>query len=174
MRTLGLLLLVVGCTADVTITTPRPEIPVGEGDGSGGSGEQTSITPTSYLEQIAKIQCDQAYHCRDSFPADAGYVFEDVWSTSPEACVQSLLAQWQPMQIETEIAKDRIRFDGAAALACLSGVTFAACTDYWSRGIEWAEPCYHVVIGMVPNGGTCEIDYDCKSYYCDTIDHRCY
>lgn len=173
MRILGLLLL-VGCTADVTVMTPRPEIPVGQGGGEGSGSGQTSITPTGYLEKIAKIQCDQAFSCRASFPPDAGYVFEDVWSTSSEACVPQLLAQWQPMQIETEIAKGRIRFDGSAALACLDGVTFAQCPDYWNRGIEWAEACYHVVVGLVPSNGECEIDYDCQSYYCDTVSRRCY
>ncbi len=174
MRLLGIVLL-VGCTADVPGTQGRHEDPgTGSGDtGGGGGGEQTSITLSQYFDKIAAVYCEQAWGCRDTFPPDAGYTFESAWGTSIESCEQALVASWNPAQVETEIAKGRITYDGTAAVSCLQGVTFAACPEYWQRGIEWAESCYHVVVGLVPLGGTCENDYSCETFYCDPPTHTC-
>jgi hypothetical protein len=131
------------------------------------------VTPTGYLESIAQIYCDQSFQCRTSFPTDLGYTFEAQWGTSISECTAGLLDAWAPVSIETEIAKGRVVFDGAAAVDCLNGVTFAACPEYWNRGIEWAESCYHVMVGRVPSGGACELDYACVSGGCDAVAHTC-
>jgi hypothetical protein len=163
-------LVMPGCTADVAGSEGRQ----GSGDmgsGSGGSSEQT-LTLSQYFDKIAAVHCQQAFSCRDSFPPEQG-VFEDTWGTSVVQCEADLIAAWDPKQVETEIAKGRITYDGAAAVTCLAGVTFAACPDYWQRGIEWAESCYHVVVGMVPVGGECQNLYSCASFNCDTTSHTC-
>ncbi|HEY5946770.1 MAG TPA: hypothetical protein VIV40_14805 [Kofleriaceae bacterium] len=174
-RLLGLVALAVcaaiGCTAEVPGTEGRH----GEqdmGSGNSGGGDQTSMTLTTYFDKIAAVHCEQAFSCRDSFPPEQG-VFEDTWGASVTACEANLIAAWNPKQVETEIAKGRITYDGSAAVTCLEGVTFAACPDYWNRGIEWAESCYHVVVGTVPVGGACENNYSCTTYYCDSVMHTC-
>jgi hypothetical protein len=170
MRALGILVL-LGCTADVAGIEGRENEPMGGGSGQGSS--DTSLTLSQYFDEIAQVHCDQAFLCRESFPPDLGYTFEDQWGASVRDCTQGLVEAWDPALVETEIAKGRIKYDGAAAASCLSGVTFAACPAYWERGIEWAESCYSVVVGMVPTGGVCDSSYSCTSYSCDPTTNRC-
>jgi hypothetical protein len=172
MRRLVGIALLVGCTADVSGIGGRDKPETGSG-GSGNAPGATSMTLSKYFDEIAAIHCEQAFQCRSAFPPDAGYAFEDDWGNSVPECEQRLLAAWNPAQVETEIAKGRITYDGTAAVSCLEGVTFAACPDYWNRGIEWAESCYHVVVGMVQMGGACDNDYSCTSFLCDQTAHTC-
>ena len=174
MRRLPWIVMLVGCTADVAGIEGRGK-PGGAGSGGGGgSGSTTSMTLSKYFDEIAAVHCEQAFMCRASFPAaDRGYAFEDEWTNTVTECEQNLIAAWNPAQVETEIAKGRITYDGTAAVSCLEGVTFAACPDYWTRGIEWAESCYSVVVGMVTAGGACENDYSCTSFSCDPAMHVC-
>jgi hypothetical protein len=173
MRRVLSIVVLVGCTADVDGIQGRDK----PDEGSGGSTDKpgsTSITLSKYFDEIAAIHCGQAFMCRASFPADErGYVFEDQWRDTVAACEQMLIEAWNPAQVETEIAKGRITYDGAAAATCLQGVAFAACPEYWNRGIEWAESCYHVVVGMVEAGGACENDYSCTSFTCDPATKLC-
>jgi hypothetical protein len=172
MRLVGLFVLVAACVADVGGTSQTSEDEPNNGSGSGGT-EQTTITPLGYLEEIARIHCEQAFACRASFPADLGYTFEAQWGTSATQCQADLLLAWSASAIESEIAKGRAEFDGAAARDCLAGVAFGACTEYWMRGIEWAESCYHVIVGKVGSGGACDMDYACTSSWCDLTTHTC-
>lgn len=170
-RLLGIWLLTAACVADVNGV--HQESNDTDNGGNGSASEDTNISPAGYLERIATIHCDEAFMCREAFPPDRGYTFEDQWGSEQAACQQRLLDQWNPRLIETEIAKGRVKYDGTAARACLDGVTFAACPDYWNRGIEWAEACYQVLVGQVPAGGQCDIDYSCSSFNCDEPNHVC-
>jgi hypothetical protein len=176
---LGLSLLLVACVGDVSgIHQTSQDPPVtggdnGSGSGSGESGADTSTTPTGYLKQIAAIYCMESFSCRTEFPTDLGYTFEAAWGTTPDECQQRLLDSWNPPAIETEIAKGRVTYDGAAGIACLNGVTFGSCADYWTNGIQWADACYHVIVGSVPAGGSCDTLYACTSGSCDMTAHQC-
>jgi hypothetical protein len=143
----------------------------GPAEGSTETSEQTALTASGYLERIAAIYCDQSFACRAEFPEQSE--FEAQWGVTIEACRKELLAEWQPAAIETEIAKGRVAYDGAAAVACLETVAFASCTEYWQRGIEWADACYHVMVGQVETGGLCDTEYACTSNECDLATHRC-
>lgn len=168
----GIWLLTAACVADVSGVHQESK----DTDDTGSNGpasDDTVVDATGYLKRIATIHCDEAFMCRAEFPPDKGYTFEDQWGAEQSACQQRLLDQWNPRLIETEIAKGRVTFDGGAARACLDGVTFAACPDYWNRGIEWAEACYHVLVGHVSAGGQCDIDYSCSSFNCDETMHAC-
>jgi hypothetical protein len=164
--------MLVGCTAEVPgIEGREGKEDMGSGSGS-GSGEQTTMTLSKYFDEIAQIHCEQAFSCRTSYPTDRG-AFEDTWGASVTDCEADLIAAWNPAQVETEIAKGRITYDGTAAVSCLEGVAFSACPDYWNRGIEWAESCYHVVVGTVQVGGACENNYSCTTYNCDPLALTC-
>jgi hypothetical protein len=171
MRRLLAFAMLVGCPAEVPGIGGRdkPDTEEDKGEEPGA----TSITLSKYFDEIASIHCEQAFQCMSSFPPDRGYTFEAQWGASLPACTAQLLAAWNPAQVETEIAKGRITYDGTAAVSCLEGVTFAACDDYWVRGIEWAESCYHVVVGTVAAGGACENNYSCTSFMCDATTHVC-
>jgi hypothetical protein len=150
----------------------RHDEQMGSGSGSGGGGEQTSMTLSKYFDEIAGVHCQQAFSCMASFPPDRG-AFADTWGATEPVCESNLITAWNPKQVETEIAKGRIMYDGEAAVSCLSGVAFAACPDYWNRGIEWAESCYHVIVPLVQIGGACDNNYSCTTYVCDSVAHTC-
>jgi len=176
MRSLGICLLVclTACVAEVSGThqeSEQNETPTGTG--SGGGAETTTTTPTGYLRQIAGIYCTESFSCQGEWPADRTYTFASQWGASEDACVDTLLTGWNPAAIETEIAKGRAMYDGSAGVACLNGVTFGTCSDYWTAGIHWAEACYHVIIGLVPAGGACDNLYACASQSCDATTHTC-
>lgn len=169
-------MLAGGCTvADAPAPAPGP-LAGGElnepADDEPETGPQSTISPSGYLTSIAQIHCEQAFSCRATYPFDA-LSFETAWGTSVTECIADLVAGWDANAIEAEIAKGRAEFDGTAAVACLGGVAFAACTEHWDGGIQWADACYHVIVGNVPAGGTCDIDYACISSACDVLEHRC-
>ena len=164
-------MLVAACTADVAGIEGR-QGEVEEETGSGGPN-QTSITLSTYFDKIAKVYCDQAFSCRATFPTNLGYTFEAQWGNNHGECISRLVTAWNPALVETEIAKGRVTYDGTAAVSCLEGVTLGACGDYWTNGIDWAESCYHVVVGTVQVGGLCDSNYSCTSYACDATTHTC-
>ena len=165
------LALAIGCVAEAPGIEGAGEPEAGSA-GSGGGSQQTTMTLSKYFDEIAAVHCNQAFGCRASYPPERG-AFETVWGASIDECEANLIAAWNPAQVETEIAKGRITYDGTAAATCLQGVTFAACPDYWVRGIEWAESCYHVLVGTVQPGGACENSYSCTSYNCDSLSRTC-
>jgi hypothetical protein len=175
MRVLGLLMLacLVACVAEVSGTQHQESQEENPTPGGSGNADDTTTTPTGYLRQIAGIYCTESFTCRGDFPPDRGYTFEAQWGTSEDECVDRLLTGWNPAAIETEIAKGRAKYDGSAGIACLNGVTFGTCADYWTTGIHWAEACYHVISGVVPAGGACENMYACVSQSCDATTHTC-
>lgn len=164
-----MILLVAGC-ADVSEPTP-PTDPVDMTDNGNGDG-QPSMTPTEYFEQNAKLRCTQAYVCRDTYPGDAA-AFEATWGTSVAECTMNLALSWNPMGFEIDVAKGRIEFDHTAAVACITSAVFPSCDEHWEIGIQWAEPCSRVMVGIVASGGSCETDYACTSAKCDAVTHTC-
>lgn len=168
--------VLAGCVADVPDRAPPPNpVPPGEDPGTDqeqDQGNQTNVTATGYLTQIAMIHCEMAFSCRATYPNDSA-TFLAVWQASVDACVANLQAAWGSNQIEAEIAKGRIDFDGTAAVQCLAGVAFGACTTHWIDGIQWAESCYNVMVGNVPVGGSCDSLYACQSSDCDLTQHVC-
>ena len=172
LRLLGIAALGFGCTADVDGIAGQQDDPERETGSNTGEAGKTELTLSDYFGEIAQIHCDQAFQCRDSYPTDRGE-FSATWGTSNAQCSAGLVAAWMPASLETEIAKGRVKFDGNAATACLNGVTFAACPDYWNRGIEWADACYKVVVGLVEPGGACELNYSCTTYNCDPATRSC-
>lgn len=179
MKVLAGLLVLSGCVADVAGGHVGPPMPAPAGERQGQeepqdeeSSSQNTVTASGYLEQIAMIQCAEAFTCRSTYPGEAAG-FEAVWKASVPACVANLIVAWNANAIETEIAKGRINFDGTAAVSCLSGVAFGTCDAHWTEGIQWAQACYSVMVGRVPVGEGCESVYACTSYNCDTVEHRC-
>lgn len=173
MRRLLVLVVVAGCTAEVAGIEGRDKPSAGP-ETPGDDVGQTSITVAEYFNRIASVHCNQAFMCRSSFPeAQRGYPFEAEWGNSVPECIRDLIDYWDLEQIETEIAKGRIVYDGTAAVTCLDGVTFAECPLYWQRGIEWAESCYYVIVGQVQPGESCLNDYSCTTFYCEQTTLTC-
>jgi hypothetical protein len=178
---LSLVALALGCGAQLGDPAPPQNAmppPSGKGDGSGaGSGSGSSaaapITATKYCDGLASLDCTEAFKCRADFPTDLGYAFADVYGTSLQSCNEMLVTDFQPQAIESEIALGRIAYDGAAAGACLQGLTYGDCNEYFRAGPHWGQPCYLMFAAKVATGGGCALDMSCTSGSCDLSTQTC-
>ncbi|MBA3463633.1 MAG: hypothetical protein H0T46_26990 [Deltaproteobacteria bacterium] len=147
----------------------------GGGGGGGNGGNGTSIlTPTQYMTKLAMTQCDQLFACRPTYPAAAGD-FAMAYGNAVTDCYAFAIAAFETAELEAEVSKQRITFDGAAAASCILGFGEPDCSTFWTHDWLWGQACYHVFAGTVPLGGTCGSDYSCAApgAYCDEATERC-
>lgn len=146
----------------------------GSGDGGGGGGGG-SITATNFLAQMAQKFCDEAFTCKASFPTDAGVTFDDAFGASVQACVADSATYDMPAQVEAQITAGKIKYNGADAAACVAGITFPACTEFWANGPMFPAACATAMVGTVADGGACVVAYECSSptSYCDETTKKC-
>jgi hypothetical protein len=150
----------------------------GEGSGSGsgtGTGTGGSITATQFLAQMSQKFCDEAFTCKTSFPTDAGVTFADAFGASSQECVSSATAYDMPSVVEQQITAGKIKFNGADAATCVSGLTFPACTEFWQNGPNAPAACDTAMQGTVADGAACLVDYECSNAqsYCDQTTKKC-
>lgn len=186
-KTMFLLVLLSACTAELAPTgggaptggnpgsggTPNPGGGTPPGGGGGGGG---SMTATQYLTQMEMKFCDEAFTCKASFPTTQGVTFDQEFGTSASQCYSDGAAQDMPAQVEAEITAGKIHYDAAAAQACVTGLMFGACTDFWNgTGGTFPAECSTALVGTVADGGACVVDYDCSSAasVCDPTNHTC-
>lgn len=183
VRTLALVTWLAGCSAQIygdgmpmPGSGPGPSGPADDPNagGSGSGGASSSLTPAEYITQLAMTQCGQLFQCRPTFPGppeDFATYYGDMQSDCQALALDAL----EPAVLEGEVDKQRIVFDGAAAASCITGFGQPECTTFWTHDWLWAEPCYHVFSGTVPDGGACVIDFDCATpgSGCDPSFRRC-
>jgi hypothetical protein len=148
------------------------------GDPGGGNPPPSggSMTATQYLTAMEMKYCDEAFACQASFPTDQGVTFADAFGASASECYSDGAAYDMPAQVEAEITAGKIHYDGAAAAACVAGLSFGTCTDFWAgTGGTYPTECDTALVGTVADGGACVVDYDCSSAQsvCDPTAHTC-
>ena len=126
----------------------------------------SAITATAFITQYGDMQCGEAFTCEASYPAGAAATFADSWGPSVAACDANALAYYNPTKVELDIAKGRIAYDPSAAAACLAGIVFGTCTNFWQTYGSYPDACVHALVGSVANGGGCVTDFECASLYC--------
>lgn len=165
----------------------QPGQPGGDGDDdpTGPGSDQGSddpgqpggaITATDFLEGMAQGDCQEAFTCMSTFPADAGATFADYFGSSPDQCVQYAEEYYQPDVVEQEIQAGNINFDGDAAAECLDGLQYPTdCNAYWQQGAEYPAACDTAMSGNVEDGGQCTVDFDCANpeSICDGASDQC-
>jgi len=183
------LVLLSACAANLQPTGGNPPTgggsnsnpPPGGGGGGGnpppgGGGGGGSMTATQYLTSMEMKYCDEAFSCQSSFPTTTGVTFADEFGASASECYSDGAAYDMPAQVEAEITAGKIHFDGAAAAACVAGLMFGTCTDFWAgTGGTYPAECDTAMVGTVADGGACVVDYDCSSAQsvCDPTAHTC-
>ena len=179
--------LLSACAAELQPTGGNPTggNPGGGSNGSpnpGGGGNPPpgggggSMTATQYLTAMEMKYCDEAFSCQASFPTTTGVTFADEFGASASQCYSDGAAYDMPAQVEAEITAGKIHFDGAAAAACVAGISFGTCTDFWAgTGGTFPTACSTAMVGTVADGGACVVDYDCSSAQsvCDPTAHTC-
>ena len=146
----------------------------GSGSGSGG-GTSGSMTATSFLASMAQKFCDEAFLCKANFPTTSGTTFDQAFGASSAACVSDSAAYDMPSVVESEITAGKIKFSATDAAACVAGITFPACTTYWTAGPMAPPACSTALVGTIADGAACLVDYDCSNVqsYCDSTTKKC-
>lgn len=139
----------------------------GNGEGSGGGGG--GVTATQFLAQMNEQFCTQAFMCQATFPTDEGVAFADAFGASVTECVSFGEEYDMPAQVEAAITAGKIQFNSSDAAACLAGITFPACTSFWTDDASYPAACDTALVGTVADGGACTVDYECSNLdaYCD-------
>lgn len=147
----------------------------GGGSGGGGGGGGSSISATDFLAQMAQKYCGEAFMCKASFPTDAGVTFDQAFGASAQACVADSAMYDMPAQVEAQITAGKIKYNGSDAAACVAGVTFPACTEFWQNGPTFPAACATAMVGTVADGGACITSYECSAAtsYCDATTKKC-
>jgi hypothetical protein len=80
-----------------------------------------------------------------------------------------------PAVIESEISAGKIKYDATAAASCIAGVSFGDCAGFWLNGATTPASCATALVGTVPDGGACIVDFDCSSAtsICDPSTRKC-
>jgi len=149
----------------------------GDDDGSGSGSDTGSNTPPPppitvdmYLQQMVMTDCSEAFTCMASFPTTSGDTFAQDFGASVSDCVTMESSFNPPAMVESEIAAGKITFDGAAAAACVAGITYSTCAAYWTDGGDYPAACDTAMVGTVADGGACVVDFDCSNLmsFCET------
>ena len=158
-----------------------PDTPTDPDDGPGPEDDgpededPDAYTASELLDEIDKVFCDGAHMCKASFPTDWGITFEELFSTSPTACYAQGAEDLPREIIEGQITAGKIKFDPAAAAACIAGLAVGTCPQYWDQGPEMPVECDTALVGTVADGGACITSYDCTSLssYCNASTDQC-
>ena len=101
--------------------------------------------------------------------------FVQAFGMSAMECYADAAAYNDPVKIEAAITAGTLVFNATDAAACVAGITFPACTAFWTDGPNAPAACNTALVGKVADGGTCAIDYECSNVmsYCDDTTKKC-
>lgn len=131
----------------------------GGGDG-GGFG-----SPTEAINASIDQTCSVAFECRDSFPPDQGFQFEDLFGNTEAECQTNIADVFDADALEASVDAGRVIFDGDDAATCLDAAADITCDQFWGIDDTFQDSptCDTAFIGTVADGGTCTIDDDCSN-----------
>jgi hypothetical protein len=146
----------------------------GSGSGSGGGSTDTSGV-ANFLHEMGKKYCDQAFTCKATFPTDQGVTFEQAFGSSAMQCYADSDAYFNAPAVVAQINAGTITWNPTDAAACLSGITFPACAQFWTDGPMEPAACATALVGKVADGQACVVDLECASAtsYCDATSKKC-
>jgi hypothetical protein len=124
---------------------------------------------------MGKKFCDQAFMCKSTFPTTEGVTFEQAFGTSAMACYADADMYNNATAVAAAITAGKITWNPTDAAACLAGITFPACAEYWMNGPNDVAACATALVGHVADGQACVVDYECSSVtsYCDETTKKC-
>jgi hypothetical protein len=164
LASFALTLVACGTSSPHGPQDPLPDGPPGD--------SSTGMSVTDFLAAYYGKACPEAFTCMSSFVAQTtGDTFADEWGSSVSDCEANALDPDEAAAVQAEIAAHHIVYDPSETAACLAGVTFSTCMDFWTNGPRYPDACYAALYGLIPDGGACVIDWDCAGT--DTTDSIC-
>jgi hypothetical protein len=136
--------------------------------GGGGGG---SLSAGEAFDQSIEDSCAQAHACRDSFPADQGFEFEDIYQDSVDACVTFLggLFGYDGGDVQAAADAGTLEYNADDASECLAYFDGLSCEEFWTPTEEPPAACDDAFVGTVANGDACEIDLECEAGSCEDL-----
>ncbi|WP_437730551.1 hypothetical protein [Sorangium sp. So ce1335] len=138
-------------------------------DGAGASSGGPEPTGSDFLTRYAKALCDRTFACCDAATRAA----HGLDASSADACAstfEALLAGIGAGEVKGTFVPEK-------AEACLAEVGAAPCAELQILGVllgvddEYTPSCLDAWDGSVPEGGTCNTDWDCARDRCvHTVD----
>ncbi len=134
---------------------------------SGSAGTSSDASAGSWGGRFAAAMCARIFGCCSSSEAtQLGY--------ASEAQCASALGSQEQTSLNQVLSTGMVRYDGAAALACVDDIAAASCAALFSNlGRPTAPPsCSRVAVGTGQTGAACgDLDFycqsdDCESQYC--------
>ena len=149
------------------------------GGGGGGGGAQdggpppgtepdaaapASIDAPTFLAGYVGGFCTEAFACQASFPASSQTgSFSDNFGSSIAQCTTGSEAALGASHVPGDITNGKITYDGAAAAACLAGIDYGTCANFWATGGSYPAACGGAVVGSVATGGACNSAFECAA-----------
>jgi hypothetical protein len=153
---------------DPNPNTPNPNDPNDPNDPGG------SMTAAQFLDALGHKECDDAFTCKASFPADAGVTFAEAYGANAQACYADAAGYYNATAVQAAITAGKITFDGTAAAACVAGFSAPVCTTYWDQGANFPAACDTAMVGKVATGAACTVDFECAGdNWCDDTSKKC-
>jgi hypothetical protein len=118
-----------------------------------------ALTGSQFVAGYDMVTCNAAFACAASFPGTAAQFAFD-FGTSLSSCYALAQQDDSPSVIDADVASGEIHFDAAKAAACLAGVGYD-CATFWPQGLTDQATCSTAMVGSVPDGGACHVDWDC-------------
>jgi hypothetical protein len=176
-----LLSVLAACAVDVgesapddpNPNSPNPNDPNPNDPNDPGGGGSTMTAP-QFLDAMGHKECDDAFTCKTSFPADAGVTFAEAFGASAMACYADAAQYYNATAVQAAISAGKITFDGTAAAACVASFAAPTCGTYWDQGPALASACETAMVGKVAVGASCAIDFECAGEnWCDDATKKC-
>lgn len=147
----------------------------GGGSGGGGGGGSTSATPAEVMTKMTKVDCDQAFSCKASFPTGQGVTFQQVFGANATECYAKLADEYyDATAIQASIAANKITYDATEGARCVTEIAAMlppVCGTYWQNGADFPDPCYDAMVGHVADGAACANDWECgENSWCGETD----
>src|SRR5438105_1874380 len=154
MRGIALVLAIAGCAADAPAT---PDAGVSDVAPDGMPPLRPPSATFAFVDGI-KIDCDDAFRCRDSFP-DGDVLFQQYFGATDDDCVDGYLDRSQAYidAVQASVDAARIIYSPDDAGVCLTAEQRLTCDGYWYGAIAPPE-CATTFRGKVPTGGACTLD----------------
>ncbi len=127
-----------------------------------GARDSGVVALADYSRRVSESFCGKVFECCAA--AEVAQIFNGAFTDRP-SCVARFVSEYdQSVQmLQDSIDVGRVRYDPAAAGACVAGFAELTCPSFnrWSGPPACAAGVFSVFLGTVADGGACSVAADC-------------
>jgi hypothetical protein len=122
----------------------------------GGGGASKAIVLADFADDLQSAQCERLARCA---------MFPD------QASCEAYFRVTQDVSLAGAVSSGKVRYDGAAASACVDQTAQQSCDLSTAAGRTAPAACIQMLAGTVNGGDPCELDAECASGTCEFPDN---